>query len=831
MEQTLTQEADCAAPEHGGFWSRFRPDLFALTALAIMTGIVSWHRFVNDNWLSRHDLLSFFIPWYGYLGDRLAGLQIPAWNPHLFSGAPFAGDPESGWMYLPAMLTFPFFDVTDAFKAFILVQLVIAGVSTYALGRVLGLGILAALLSASVYEFGPFLYGQTDCCTVGTQTETWIPLALLGIELAYRAKSWPARIAWWFVGGLAISQLFAAWLGQGLFDAMLLVAAWVAYRGIISPAIAEWSLRERIRQTVMTGPAVLVLGLALGAAGILPKLAVNAASTNPGGTYEGLAGAGNQPFLIPYVMMKTLVYDTYAQQGAALAGLTIVLALMAIMLSGHRYATPYFLAVTAIIYMLAVGTEPVLSIFNLIPGFQEIHIHSPGRIIWIQMIGPAMLAGSGLQGALRRRSSAWLAPFVMLPLILVILAGQWLSSHTLWIGWTVYIGASLATLLVLVILYLPKEGGFGGVSWDAVARTAAVGLIAISFILPAGKNIVDSVFDLSSDRMVQFMWGRDDVTQAAIARNLARTDPGTGAEFLQDQQRTQPLFRYVGYGGRGYEDKGAFTYPDMRLYPQIMAIMTNGRPYRLGLEQTQGYNPLQLKVYSEFVAALNGKPQNYHYLDLLWQGAQSPLLDMLNVRYIVVDRSIPADRPDVQAIAKDRKEVYRDKEVVIYENPKVYARAWIVHDVRPENNGEGLSQLATGAVNGHDVAFVDGSVLAVSHLPGGSKDAVSVTSSRPEVVTVKATSAAPGMLVLSEVYEKGWHTYLDGKRVDVFKTNGALQGVAFPAGEHTVELRYEPTELFAGVIISGAAGIAMLISLAGAGWFALRRPKVNLSDQ
>lgn len=827
MEQTLTQEADCAAPDHTGTWSRFRPDFFALAALAIMTGIVSWHRFVNDNWLSRHDLLSFFIPWYGYLGDRLANFQIPAWNPYLFSGAPFAGDPESGWMYLPAMLTFPFFEVTVAFKAFILVQLVIAGISTYALGRVLGLGVLASLLSATVYEFGPFLYGQTDCCTVGTQTETWVPLALLGIELAYRAKTWPSRIAWWFVGGLAISQLCAAWLGQGLFDTMLLIAAWVAYRGIISPAIDDLSLRSRIRETLMTGPAVLVIGLALGAAGILPKLAVNAASTNPGGTYEGLAGATDQAFLPLYVMMKTLVYDTYAQQGASLAGVTIVLALLAIVLAGKKYATPFFFAVTAVIYMLAMGTEPVISIFDLIPGFREIHIHSPGRIIWIQMIGPAMLAGAGLQGALCRRNSAWLAPFVMLPLLVVVLAGQWLSSHTLWIGWTVYIGAALATICVLVLLYLPREGGYGTLRWDTLARVMAITLIALAFIFPAGKNIMDSVFDLGDDRMVQFMWGRDDVTQAAIARNLARTDPGTGAEFLQEQERTQPAFRYVGYGGRGYENEGSFTYPDLRIYPRIMAIMTNGRPFRLGLEQTQGYNPLQLKAYADYVTALNGKQQNYHYLDLLWQGAQSPLLDMLNVRYIVVDLSIPSNRADVVVLSQGRTEAYRDSQVVIYENPKVFDRAWVVHEVQAENNGSGMNLLATGAANGHTVAFVEGELPAVAPLPTGSSDTVTVSSSRPEVLSVDATTASPGMLVVSQIYEKGWHAYLDGKRVDLLQTNGALQGVALPSGQHKIELRYEPIELKAGVIVSGIAGVAMLISFAGAGWYAQRRPKAG----
>ncbi|MGB3307687.1 MAG: YfhO family protein [Thermomicrobiales bacterium] len=830
----LTPDSYHTAPATGR--RDWRPDLIALGVLALMIGIVCWHRFVNDNWLSRHDLLSFFIPWYGYLGDRLSQLQIPAWNPYLFSGAPFAGDPESGWMYLPAMLTFPFFEVTVAFKAFILVQLVIAGFSTYALGRVLGMGALAALLSATIYAFGPFLYGQTDCCTVGTQTETWIPLALLGIELAFRAKSWPARIAWWFVGGLAISQLCAAWLGQGLFDAMLLVGAWVLYRGMISPAIEDWSLRQRVRETVTTGLAVLVLGLALGAAGILPKLAFNAASTNPGGTYEGLTGAWDQPFLPLYTLTKSLFHGGYAYQGSALGGLTIVLALLGIVMAGRKHAAPFFFAVTAVIYMLAMGTQPVLWLFNLIPGFREIHVHSPGRIIWLQMIGPAMLAGAALSGLLVKRGRAWLAAIAVLPLFLVIVVGVWFHSRPVWLGGAVYIGAALATLLVLLILCLPmrEEGSERYGRWtEIVARSAAAGLIAVAFALPAGKNIVDSVYGLGDDPMVQFMWGQDPVTQGAIERNLARTDPGTAAEFLQNKQESGELFRYVGYGGNRFVPDQSFTYPDHRLYPGTMAIMTNGRPFRLGLQQTQGYDPLHLKAYADFITALNGQPQNYHYLDLMAGGAQSPLLDMLNVRYIVVAADIPADRADVQMMAQGRKEVYRDSEAVVYENPKAYTRAWIVHDVRPEGDGAGLAQLASGKVDGRQVAFVKGPIPPVEPVsPERQQDdeSATVTSFAPEKITIQARADAPGLLVVSEIYDKGWKAYVDGKRVDLLQTNGALRGVPLPAGEHTVELRYEPVELRAGMAVSGVAGVAMLVSFAGAGWYAWRRPKATAAD-
>ena len=70
--------------------------------------------------------------------------------------------------------------------------------------------------------------------------------------------------------------------------------------------------------------------------------------------------------------------------------------------------------------------------------------------------------------------------------------------------------------------------------------------------------------------------------------------------------------------------------------PSITSLEVNNRALIFGLDDIQGYNPVHLARYDEFMAALNGHPQNYHHTDVFDTGLDSPLLDVLNVRYIVV---------------------------------------------------------------------------------------------------------------------------------------------------------------------------------------------------
>lgn len=269
-------------------------DASALIVLLGLVGLVAWNRFTFDSWLLRYDIYTQFLPWYHYLGERVGELDVPGWNPRHLSGTPFAGHPLSGWMYLPAMVSFALFPVLTGFKAMVLLHLIVAALSTYSLGRALDMGAIASLVAAIAFAFGPFLEWNTYTSLQFAQFATWVPLTLLGIELAGRSDDWPVRFTAWTAAAVGFSQMLAGWVGEGWIYSILLVGAYIGFRMLLSTPRTEMALARRLMLSALSGIAVLVGGAALGAAGILPRLAVNAQSNLAGGDYGDLgAGAGS----------------------------------------------------------------------------------------------------------------------------------------------------------------------------------------------------------------------------------------------------------------------------------------------------------------------------------------------------------------------------------------------------------------------------------------------------------------------------------------------------------------------------------------------------------
>src|SRR5215211_7478301 len=348
--RTATPESSDRTSAFAGV-AHWRPDLIATVTILLMTALVAWHRLWLQHGLAHLDIPTFYLPWYAYMGEHLRAFDIPGWNPHLFSGTSFAGDPESGWMYLPAMLFFSLLAPLAAFKGMVAFQLAVAALSTYVFARVLGMGAMASLIAAAVYVTGPFLHWNTYCCLIFGQFGAWLPIALLGIELSLRAARWRNRIAAWFLGGFAVSQMLAGWVGEGWLYAMLLPAAYIGYRGLISPPQCYLSLRGRLTGCVTTGIGVLGSGLALAAAGMLPRYAVNAETNLAGGNYAALgeAGALNPPWTLDYLLAQTVgVGSDYHFRAASLGGAVVVLALLALATARQRFAVPFFVTLTLV---------------------------------------------------------------------------------------------------------------------------------------------------------------------------------------------------------------------------------------------------------------------------------------------------------------------------------------------------------------------------------------------------------------------------------------------------------------------------------------------------
>jgi len=820
-----------------------RADALALGVFGLFAAIALWLRFVYDNWITEFDLFTMFIPWFGYIGDRLREGEIPAWSPYYFSGAPTVGNPSGGWMYLLVMLIYPVFQIVTATKVLLLCHVVLSGLATYAFSRRIGLGPAGALTSAMIFALGEIVYGGTNFRTIGVQTSTWLMIGLFAAEMAVRARRPSAMLGWSALIGVAVTQMFVAWPGQGVAYGAIWIGGWMLYRTLLDPAGLPSKLGDRVWNLALNGFAIAFFALGFGAAGILPMLDYIAESTVPSGDYSNVVGgdyAGITHELLPFISMLVSgsVNFDFSVPSESLGASVMVLAMFGAVFGRRAYGVPFFATMFVVACSLMITNSPTLWLFKHIPVLGHIHEHRPSGIAWMFAIGPAMLAGAAIQ-KLHDRDRPRVSPTGMLLMLTALMvAFASMSARYWWAGWwPIVTGVATALVYALPSFRLPEELR----RWQPrLPMLATALLIGILFLYPNGADVMKTV---RHPETIVSGWtdspGKEPRSTEVMNAVFAREEPGTAAEFLQHQRDTQPPFRYTGYASQGREDpawtgqdkeghKSAYSW--RRMEPGVVGILVNGRSMRLGLEQTSGYNPVQLKYYGEYFDIMNGKRQDYHWLDTFAPALDgSPLLDMLNVRYILVDGSIPRTRSDYRAIANTHTEVFRDDAVIVFENTSAFPRGWIVHEVHENQNGGGMRLLASGRVDGRQVAYVDGPLPEVAPAAdGGRGDAVVFLQQEPESIVISASTSAAGLLVVSEPYASGWTATVDGQKVEIVRTNHALRGIPIPAGDHLVVMTYEPEALRIGLWTTGFTSIAMLGVWA---WALLdRRPPAGISQ-
>jgi hypothetical protein len=149
-----------------------------------------------------------------------------------------------------------------------------------------------------------------------------------------------------------------------------------------------------------------------------------------------------------------------------------------------------------------------------------------------------------------------------------------------------------------------------------------------------------------------------------------------------------------------------------------------------------------------------------------------------------------------------------------------------VHEAQEVAPDEALPLLTSGAIDPQVTALLEGPVPPVAAPSDGDSEVAEVLRIDPDGLTLSTNSSADGVLVISEVYADGWRAWVDGAETPVLPAFHALQGIALPAGDHEVTLRYDPLSLRLGLWISSLAFLAFLAAALWRLWAHLQGDQV-----
>lgn len=140
-----------------------------------------------------------------------------------------------------------------------------------------------------------------------------------------------------------------------------------------------------------------------------------------------------------------------------------------------------------------------------------------------------------------------------------------------------------------------------------------------------------------------------------------------------------------------------------------------------------------------------------------------------------------------------------------------------------------LATLASPNFNPHESVLVADSIPAP---PAGATNTpalkAEITSYAPKKLTVRTSApGTPAVLLLNDKWDEGWRVTVDGKPAPLLRANFLMQGIALPAGDHTVQFTFAPRST---IFFVSLAAVLLGILLCGL-LFVIREPSPAAEPQ
>ena len=778
------------------------------------------------------DLILENYAWKRFINQAIVTREIPLWNPYLFGGAPFLASGQHSLLY-PFSLIFYVLPLAKAYGWFMLSQYFLAGVTMYLFARTLKITRWGAMVGASIYQLSLFMVVSAVFPMI-VAGSVWLPLLLLSVESILQQRpvfGRPASMPWMLIGAVSIGLQILAGHPEVVAYSLIMTAAYTVWR--LVPLALSRQRRTTMRSAGFIG-AMVAFGFLLGALQFLPLLEAANSNFRTGAASLSEVRDWGYPtrriitLLVPNFFgnpshhgyfdwfawkwmpvshnalgerINTIDWGVknFVEGGMYVGVLPLMLSAVALLYPRPRHDRSkrqrpviwFFTIFAALSLAFAFGT-PLYALIYHLPGLSQ--LHSPFRWVWPFSLCVATLAAIGVDLLSADKYKKPTSPTKSLARLAMLVGSGLIFAVAL----TLTFFAHAEPLIQRAFLELNR-------ATSAFADTRmffsyqARWLLQLGFLLMLSGMVMWKVARSQGRRWLGALLALliADLLIAGYGFNPSNdTDP---------LGYTPPVVEFL------QQDEGSWRFTTYD--PEGKKLMNANSGWLFDMQDVRGYDSIIPSQYAKYMNLI--EPQHelaYNRIAPIssWQGLHSPLLDLLNVKYVLSQQEI--DSPKKYTLVYDR-------ELRVYRNMNVSPRAFTLAEECAFSTPD-----FAAALREYDPRYFIALEPNASDRPSQPTAAEEDCQPKPANIThtslnevqINTNLHRPGYMLLADSYAPGWQAFMetDGgteEQLPVLRANGNFRAVHLNAGQYQVRFKYMPTSFRLGGLVSSLSVLTLMI--------------------
>lgn len=754
--------------------ARYRGDAVAVAALVVLWLLFFWRLFTpvmaDQASLKQGDFSDQFVTFGGYQYARLTQGEIPLWNPYNNGGLPFIADTQAAVFYPPRLITISLSSMAGgwtyhALELEMTAHMLFYTLALYALvrrmtqrssGQVVG-----AFTAAVIGGYGGYLSGYPPLQLALLEAGVWLPLTILGIYEATQAKRLDFR--WLVLTGAALGLSWMAGHPQTSFFLTYLLLAYLAYRVYVR----RWSWTRFVMGALLFG----IIAIGAVAVALLPGLEYLLRTSR---SDLGFDAKGNG---FPYQDFIQLLFPGIISEWSplyvGLTGLSLaVIGIFARLRQTQETALPVGdIPADALVIVPEQTVTPTpfaevnfwlaVALFGM-----ALSVGANGAVfhaIYNVLPGMRFFRGQERAAFLFANSMAILAGFGMAALA----SGRMtLSSLRVRQSAAALFGACTAISVTIFAEWLAR---------DRSGYDNLIGILTFCVLISGSLLIV--LPEAAKNGRLTWL-----IALLVVFELFSINIDNGNYDSIPPQEQLQPnalLDIPLADADRPFRVDG-------------LRVLGGNFGSLYALADIQGISPLFLTGPQTIIE--DGLPD-----ERAWE--------LFAVRYVYSDWEA-LNVPGI--VLADGQDSLGDVKLHQLTAPRPYAQ--LVYDyVKVDTDEESRLLLADPEFDPRSTAILhtEPDITLPDTSPTGA--GTTITHYAPEALTVIVNTPENAILSLAQVDYPGWYATIDGEETAIVRAYGGLAAITVPAGDHTVELVYNPLTYRVGLILSAFTWVGLLI--------------------